>query len=94
MHPPPFRPEHRLSDWPDCSLELHCCNCCKGVTVYPVRLLAKQHGNRTFGQLLSQLRCKDCGGKPAPVYLCAGHRQHNFGAPPDWAIELTPAPKP
>src|SRR3954463_3499560 len=24
MHPPPFNPNHRLSDWPDCVLELRC----------------------------------------------------------------------
>jgi hypothetical protein len=23
---------------------------------------------------------------PAPVYLCAGHREHTMGAPPDWSI--------
>ena len=45
MHPPPFRPAHRLSDWPDCCLELHCC---RGATVYPVRLLIKNSGDRTF----------------------------------------------
>ena len=48
MHPLPFRPDHRLSDWPDCSLEL--CRC-KDTTVYPVRLLVAQHGNRTFEQV-------------------------------------------
>ena len=88
MHPPPFRPEHRLSDWPDCSLELCCC---KGTTVYPVRLLASQHGNPTFEQLLVRLRCKRCRGKPAPVYLCAGNRQHSGGAAADWAVELVSA---
>ena len=36
MHPPAFRLNHHLSDWPDCCLELHCC---RGATVYPVRLL-------------------------------------------------------
>jgi hypothetical protein len=28
------------------------------------------------------------------TYLCAGHREHTVGAPPDWAIELVPAPYP
>jgi hypothetical protein len=28
--PPPFRLEHRLSDWPNCQLELQCC---RGATV-------------------------------------------------------------
>jgi hypothetical protein len=29
---------------------------------------------------------------PAPVYLCAGHREHHNGAPADWAIELELVP--
>jgi hypothetical protein len=89
VHPPPFRPGQRLSDWPDCRLELHCC---RGQSVFPVRLLLRDHGDRTFAQVLAKLRCRQCGKPPAPVYLCAGHRQHNMGAPPDWAIELVPAP--
>ena len=90
MHPPPFRPDHRLSDWLDCSLEL--CRC-KDTTVYPVRLLVAQHGNRTFEQVLSRLRCQRCGKKPAPVYLCAGSRRHSGGAAADWAIELVAEPR-
>ena len=89
MHPPPFRLAHHLSDWPECSLELHCC---RGQVVYPVRLLMTQHDDLTFAGLLNRLRCKKCRRKPAPVYLCAGHREHNHGAAPDWAIELVPAP--
>jgi hypothetical protein len=87
MHPPPFRLMHLLSDWPDCNLELHCC---RGQVVYPVRLLLTSYAGLTFTQILARLRCKHCGGKPAPVYLCAGHREHNHGAPPDWAVELVP----
>jgi hypothetical protein len=34
MHPSAFRLAHRLSDWPNCQLEL---NCCWGTTVMPVR---------------------------------------------------------
>ena len=49
--------------------------CCKGVVLYPVRLLAAKGGNRIFGDVLARLRCDSCGGKPAPVYLCTGHRQ-------------------
>jgi hypothetical protein len=90
MHPPPFRLDHRLSDWPACSLELQCC---KGATLYPVRLLRQGHGDQTFWEILRRLRCKSCKRPPAPVYLCAGHRQHNHGAPPDWAIELVPLPR-
>jgi len=85
MHPPPFRLDHRLSDWPNCRLELQCC---KGTVVAPVRLLATQHGNVTFAHLLSRLRCGQCRGKPAAVYLCAGHRRNTGGGGADWAIEL------
>jgi hypothetical protein len=90
VHPPPFRLAQRLSDWPACSLELQCC---KGVTIYPLRLMIRQRGDETFAKVLSKLRCKQCGKPPAPVYLCAGHRSHTGGAPPDWAIELVPVPK-
>jgi hypothetical protein len=78
VHPPPFRPEHRFSDWPDCSLELHCC---KGVVLLPLRLLLMKRGDRTFEAALSAMRCDRCGGKPAPAYLCAGHRRQ-VGGPP------------
>jgi hypothetical protein len=85
MHPPPFRLDHRLLDWPGCRLELQCC---KGTVLAPVRLLATQHGNATFAHILNRLRCGKCGGKPAAVYLCAGQRQATGGPAPDWAIEL------
>ena len=87
MHPPPFRLAHHLSDWPDCNLELHCC---QGTTILPLRLLATKRGDRSFAEILPRLRCKRCNRPPAPVYLCAGHREHNNGAPADWAIELLP----
>jgi hypothetical protein len=90
VHPPPFRLGHRLSDWPACGLELHCC---KGVVIWPVRLLATKHGDLTFGQVIARLRCERCGGRPAQVYLCAGHRVHVSGAAADWAIELVPTPR-
>jgi hypothetical protein len=70
--PAPFRLDQRLLDWPDCRLELQCC---KGTVLAPVRLLATQHGNVTFGHLLSRLRCGRCRRKPRAVYLCAGPRR-------------------
>jgi hypothetical protein len=85
MHPPSFTLQQRLAGWPNCRLEVQCC---KGVVLYPVRLLAEQHGNRTFENVLRRLRCGGCGGKPAPVYLCVGHHTNSGGAAPDWAIEL------
>jgi hypothetical protein len=91
MHPPAFCLDHRLSDWPGCFLEIQCC---KGVTLLPVRLLLSQHGDRTFKTLIKQLRCDRCGKNPAPVYLCASHfrRASGMGAMADWAIELVGAP--
>ena len=68
-------------------------HCCRGQSVYPVRLLQRDHGDRTFAQVLAKLRCKRCRKPPAPVYLCAGHREHTMGAPPDWSIELVPVPQ-
>jgi hypothetical protein len=72
VHPPPFPLGQRLSDWPDCRLELHCC---RGQSVLPVRLMLRDHSDRTFAQVLAKLRCQKCHRPPAPVYLCAGHRE-------------------
>jgi hypothetical protein len=92
MHPPLFRKQQRLSDWPECVIELHCLHCRGGSVGYPVRLLIKRQGDMTFENLLRRLRCKRCGAaKPAPIYLVAGHRRTARGGPdPDWAIELAP----
>jgi len=38
---------HRLSDWPQCQLELHCC---RGTTLFPVRLLLEQRRDVSFGE--------------------------------------------
>jgi len=43
MHPPPFHPDHRLSDWPDCCLEVRCRRS-ERVVVLPVHLLVEQRG--------------------------------------------------
>jgi hypothetical protein len=85
MHPPQFLPNHHLSDWPSCALEI---TCCKGISVYPVKLLIAKRGDLMFRDVLARLRCPACGAKPAPVYLCAGHREYAGGTPADWAIEL------
>jgi hypothetical protein len=68
-------------------------HCCKGVVVMPIKLLAGQCGNRTFGEVLKQLRCGKCRRKaPAPVYLCASHNRGFMGGPdPGWNIEIAPA---
>jgi hypothetical protein len=83
---------HRLSDWPECVIELHCC---AGSVGYPVRLLLKRSGDITFENLLKRLRCKRCRRfKPAPVYLVAGHhRMARHGPDADWSVELVPPPE-
>jgi len=76
VHPPLFRKTLRLSDWPECVIELHCLHCRGGSVGYPVRLLMERKGDMTFENLLSRLRCKRCGRpRPAPVYLAAGHHR-------------------
>ena len=87
-----FQKEQLLSDWPDCTLEVRCPNC-PHVTVLPVRLLRERHGDRSFKSVVAALCCSSCRGRPAPVYLVAGnHREFLGGPPPDWAVELVPAP--
>lgn len=93
MHPPAFNPAQRLSDWPDCVLELRC-PCSPRVVMQPVRMLLER-GDWTFSAVLTALRCSKCRGKPMPVYLVAGyHRTFNHGPPPDWAVELVSPPRP
>jgi hypothetical protein len=94
MHPL-FRKQQRLSDWPDCVIELHCLQCRGGSVGYPVRLLMKRNGDMSFENLLRRLRYKRCrGGNPAPVYLVAGHhRTARSGPTADWSIELVPPPE-
>jgi hypothetical protein len=45
MHPPQFRPTHKLADWPHCIVEV---NCCGGSVGYPVQLLIKRKGDMTL----------------------------------------------
>jgi hypothetical protein len=45
MHPPLFRIQHRLSDWPDCVVEMQCCGGSAGL---PVRFLMQRSGDITF----------------------------------------------
>ena len=92
MHPPAFRRSHRLSDWPECSLELRC-RCSPGTTLMPVKLLITQRGGLAFATILDRLRCSRCRARPAPVYLVAGHTRSFINGPPaDWSLELVPTP--
>ena len=91
MHPPIFRTQQRLSDWPECFLHLHCPACRKPV-IYPVAMLRAECGDVTFEALLPRLKCKECGTRPAPIYLCATHiRTFSYGGPPQWSVELRSA---
>ena len=61
--------------------------------LYPVKMLRERYGNPTFADLMPKLRCKCCGGRPAPVYLVAGfHRSDAKGPPLCWAVELMAQP--
>jgi hypothetical protein len=92
VHPPDFSIHHRLSDWPDCRIEVNCSPCGGRRVDIPVRLLLRDGPDRPFASIVAGLRCKVCGGKPAPVYLVAGlTRSFCFGPPPSWAVELVPA---
>ena len=92
MHLPAFHLTHRLSDWRRCVFELRC-PCSPRMVMLPVRMLL-EHGDRTFAAVLARLRCSKCRGKPAPVYLVAGHtRSFVHGPPPDWSVELEPPPR-
>ena len=66
MHPPPFRLTQRLSEWPDCRLELNC----SAAPVLPVRLLAQDRGDQTFAAIVTRLRCSKCG-RPPGRSICA-----------------------
>ena len=89
-----FRLQQRLSDWPDCHLELRCDGCRGRVTTPSIKLMLRQAGDMTFDDLLPRLRCQHCKARPAPVYLCASpHRTFYGGPPPDWAVELIPPPR-
>lgn len=90
MHTPPFSPNDRLSDWPECRVEARC-PACRHAAFIPTRMIRASHGDRTFREVLKLLRCGLCKAKPAPIFLLAGHtREHCYGGPPDWAIELVP----
>ena len=89
MHPPTWNQNHRLLDWPGCSLDLACA-VCGSSTMYPCRLLAQRHGDHTFAAVLPRLKCKKCKKHPQEIYLVAGHhRKLGSGGPgADWSLPL------
>ena len=58
-----FRIHQRLSDWPECSLELHF-SACGRMSVPAVKLLAQRCNNVTFAELVPRLRCQHCKARP------------------------------
>jgi phage FluMu protein Com len=92
LRPPPFRLNHRLSDWAECWLEMKCPKCNGRQSISPIKLIIAKHGERTFLDLIRKLRCSVCGELAAPVYLCASASRTggHGGAPPNWAIEIVP----
>ncbi|MDR3529014.1 MAG: hypothetical protein P4L90_00450, partial [Rhodopila sp.] len=60
MHPPPFRIDHRLSDWSRCGLELHCCT---GKTVLPPRVPIDPNSDPTFAESLAACGANDASGR-------------------------------
>ena len=64
MHPPDFTITHRLSDWPDCRLEVICGACSGRKVMLPVRLLLHERGDKPFTEVVAGLRCSACAGRP------------------------------
>ena len=96
MHPPPFRETDTAQDWPNCCLEARCSGCEK-VTVVALRMFLRDYGRVRVLDLVGRLRCRECGLRPAPVYLCASQyraRTGGGGPSPDWSLELVPPPSP
>ena len=92
LHPPAFLPSQRLLDWPECRLEMRC-GACGSTVLFPTKLLAERHGNKTFSEVLGRVKCRRCGKPPESVYLCAGHRTQHGGPAADWSIELLAPPR-
>lgn len=94
MHPPGFRMDHRLSDWPDCYIELGCHPCGGRIVIVSVKVLAGGIGDCSFQDVLCRLRCERCRKTAAPVYLCASQHRVFLGGPEaDWSIELVAPPR-
>ena len=53
-------------------------------------MLILERGDDTFARFVPALRCKECGFRPAYVYLVAGFHRRCHGGPDsnDWAVAL------
>ena len=47
LHPPAFEPSQWLLDWPNCRLEIRC-GSCRSTVLFPTKLLAERHGNKSI----------------------------------------------
>lgn len=76
----------RLSDHIGRWLEV---TCCKGIVMYPLRLMTLRHGDATIGQVVDRLRCKKCKGPPKSVILHENHQTVDYGgSKAGWAVRL------
>ncbi len=85
-----FSYRHRLSVLRDYRLEMHCCRCEQRSTSIEVRGLIRWHGNRTFAEILSRLRCMFCRQRPTFISLCSATMSDTTakqGA--SWSLVLT-----
>ena len=78
MHPPSFNPNHVISDWPDCCLELGCPAYGK-VTIVSLRMFGRDYGRLRVLDLVRRLRCQACRVAAAPVFLCASYHRRHLG---------------
>lgn len=91
MHPECFSKHQRLSDWPECWIEIYCP--CGRSTAMLAKMMRERYGDLPFTGVIRQLRCERCRRAPGPVYLRAGLvRTFCHGGEPDWAVELVPPP--
>jgi hypothetical protein len=92
MHPPRFLYSHRLSDWQECCLQMHCRLCEQRSAVMQVKGLMRWYGNRTFAEILSRLRCQFCRRRPSAVFLKTIRSADSNAAQGDqWTLDLVRA---
>ncbi len=93
MHPPRFCLTHKLSDWPECVIKLHCCG---GSVGYPVRLLIQRKDDTTFENVLKRLSLQALRQPQARAGLpCRWTSSHDLSwtQTRKWAVELVPTPQ-
>lgn len=66
MHPPRFLQSHRLSDWPECVLEIHCERRGGRSATCAIRGLMQWYGNLSFAEIFRRLTA----GGIRPLFIC------------------------